>query len=91
MERSEIFLGSRPTFKKQFGHIYDFRSRLVHGDKNMHYKNFDPDPGNVFTDTLTESESFAISTLISTLQKMSVNQLYELNFRTILQNNSSSP
>ncbi len=85
LEKTEAFLGERTSFKKMFGNMYDFRSRLVHGDKNFHYKGYDGILEEEYSEKLYESENIAIATLISTLQKMCVQKKQELDFRTIVE------
>lgn len=36
--KTEVFLGKRQTHKKRFGAMYDYRSRLIHGDINIVYR-----------------------------------------------------
>lgn len=67
IEKTELFLGPRTTHKKDFGNMYDFRSRLVHGDKNFHFRGFEGGSESSFSRKLMDSEDFAVATLISTL------------------------
>lgn len=83
LEKTEAFLGKRSSHKKVFGDMYDFRSRLIHGDKNFHYQGYDGVLEEEFSDKLAESERLAITTLISTLQKMCVNQMLDLDFKIV--------
>lgn len=84
IEKTELFLGPRTTHKKEFGNMYDFRSRLVHGDKNFHFRGFEGGFESSFSRKLMDSEDFAVATLISTLQRMCMQGIDELNFRTIV-------
>ena len=85
IEKTESLLGKMTMFKKEFGQMYDFRSRLVHGDKNFHFKGFERIPEDGFSSQLRVSEDLAITTLISTLKHMCSNNVHELNFRVIVE------
>lgn len=86
MERTESFLGKRVSYKKDFSNMYDFRSRFVHGDRNFNYKGFERDSkiSSDFVNDLERSEDVAIATLISTLQRMCIQNRYELNFSVVV-------
>jgi hypothetical protein len=81
MEKTEAFLGPRTAFKREFGNMYDFRSRLVHGDKNFNFKGFESNTDSDFSKKMMDSEDFAVTSLISTLQRMCSLGLRELKFR----------
>lgn len=84
MEKSESFLGKRVSHKKEFGNMYDFRSRLVHGDQNFHFNGFEGVLEEEYSLRLWDSENFALAALISTVQKMCSHQIDELGFRMIV-------
>jgi hypothetical protein len=82
-DKTEVFLGKRTTHKAAVSRMYDFRSRFLHGDIDLLY------PHNVhqqasrydrFQNQMFESESTAISVLFATLQRMCVDDRYELKF-----------
>jgi hypothetical protein len=71
MEKTESFLGERDLHKKDFGNMYDIRSRLLHGDRNFSYQGFETaDLFDKKFEELIDSEAIALAALISTLQKM---------------------
>lgn len=85
IERSQAVLGDNPA-PRLLGKIYDFRSRLVHGDKNVPFAFNGSDVGNAgrFRSTLHDYESFVLVILVATLQFMCQKHLFELRFRSVL-------
>ena len=82
-EKTEVFLGKRNAYKKNFGAMYDYRSRFLHGDINLVFNHhiYDASPENEkFEDEFYEAEAMALSTLIATLQKMYLDNVYDLKF-----------
>lgn len=82
--KTEVLLGKKEENKKAFGKMYDFRSRLVHGDIDiplryslydgtLEFENFHMD--------LYESSHIAIATLIATFQKLIKNNWKGLEFK----------
>jgi hypothetical protein len=89
LAKSESFLGSRTMNKKKFGNMYDYRSRLLHGDIDipLEYTPYDgEDRFMSFLGDTAESTQIAEAMLIATLQKMVSKNIYELNFRYTLEN-----
>ena len=81
--KTEILLGKKEENKKAFGNMYDFRSRLVHGDIDIPLShspyNASPEYENFHQD-LGQSGEIAIATLIATFQIMIKNNWNELEF-----------
>lgn len=84
MEKSELVLGKRISHKKVFGEMYDFRSRLVHGDKNFGYKGVNGVLEEEYSYKIMDMNALASAVLIATLQYMCLNNLYDLEFQRIL-------
>ena len=83
LEKTEIILGPRGTEKRGFQDIYDFRSRLIHGDKDipLRFTEFDAvEKYEQFHDSLYKNEDLAFATLVATLQRMAANNLKQLKF-----------
>jgi hypothetical protein len=82
--KTELVLGPRPENKKAFGAMYDFRSRLLHGDMDLplRYSGLDAVPGfeRHFED-LGDYEGIGLSALVATIQVMIKNQWSSLSFR----------
>lgn len=84
LEKSEALLGPRQENKKVFGWMYDFRSRLLHGDMDLLYQHnsYDGDPAyEKIWDELYECEQLATAMLLSTLQNLCRRNSYSLEFR----------
>lgn len=83
LEKTEALLGPREENKKLFGWMYDFRSRLIHGDYNVPFRHHvydDRSTRDKFETDLMRSEAMAIATLVATLQYMAEHTIYELGF-----------
>jgi len=81
--KTEVVLGERKKYKKKFGSMYDYRSRLIHGDIHIVYRHHIYDASKEqekFDGEFYEAEKTAISVLISTFQTMCLNGMYELRF-----------
>ena len=78
--KTQIFLGEIIDYKKKLKQMYDFRSRLIHGDLNIPPNHF-YDDDNPFRDQLFDSTVFAVAILTATLQKMVYENKKELNFK----------
>ena len=81
--KSELVLGPRVENKKAFGAMYDFRSRLLHGDMDLplRYSAFDAVPDfERHYDDLGDYEGLGLAALIGTLQVMIKNDWRELAF-----------
>ena len=82
--KTELVLGARSENKKAFGAMYDFRSRLLHGDMDLplRYSGFDAVPGfEKHFDDLCDYEGIGLAALIATLQVMIKNRWSSLSFR----------
>lgn len=87
IEKSKIFLGTPTSNKKLFGRMYDFRSRLLHGniDFPIEYCEYDAlDEVRNYSSESYDAALLAKAVLIATLQKMVQLDLYELNFKYAL-------
>ncbi|HYW57210.1 MAG TPA: hypothetical protein VE934_09625 [Polaromonas sp.] len=81
--KSEVILGPRLENKKLFGAVYDFRSRLIHGDVDLpvRFSQFSgADKYEKFQDELRRSGEIALAALVGTFQWMVTNNRYELDF-----------
>ena len=86
--KSEAFLGPREVNKKKFGWMYDFRSRLIHGDVDLPFahNDFDATPEfEGFWADLWECETLATAILLATLQKLCLAKAYRLEFNYSVQ------
>ncbi|MHB8825499.1 MAG: hypothetical protein ACYC39_09555 [Thiobacillus sp.] len=81
--KTELVLGPRIENKKAFGTMYDFRSRLIHGDMDLplRYSGFDavPDVERHY-DHLSDFQGLALVALLATLQAMIKNDWSSLTF-----------
>ena len=85
--KSEALLGPRTENKRAFGVVYDFRSRLLHGDVDLPLRFTKFDAVQKFEDyhaELWRNERLALAVLLSTLQWMVVANVKELNFEYAL-------
>ncbi len=88
--KTEVPLGKREENKKAFGQMYDFRSRLVHGDIDIPLRYTPYDGASEFENfhsDLYESSDIAIATLIATFQKLIQNNWKELEFQYSISGN----
>ncbi|MCG3115076.1 MAG: hypothetical protein LLH30_05290 [Candidatus Manganitrophus sp. SA1] len=85
LEKSEVLLGKRYKGKKKFGWMYDFRSRLLHGDIDfpVAYDELDARP-EPFQNEVYEAALMATTILLATLQEMATRKLYILKFSSVL-------
>lgn len=84
LEKSEALLGPRNENKKVFGWMYDFRSRLLHGDMDMLFQHNTDDATPAYEKNfgeLNECEQLATAILLSTLQNLYERNSYSLEFR----------
>lgn len=89
--KSEALLGPRTENKRAFGNVYDFRSRLLHGDVDLPLRFTEFDAVQKYEDyhhDLWRNEGLALAVLLATLQWMVVANAMELNFEYAL---SSGP
>jgi hypothetical protein len=87
-EKSGIFLARPPELKRRFSNLYNFRSRLVHGDIDLplpHRYERGATELDKFEDELWEHEDIAEAILISTLQKMVTMNLTTLEFAYVME------
>lgn len=82
LEKSQAYLGKMRTNKKGLGRMYDYRSRLIHGDADFTFNRFygRSHVSERFENSRGDSELMAIATLIATMQKMCAEKRYELGF-----------
>jgi hypothetical protein len=81
--KTEAILGPRTENKKAFGIVYDFRSRLIHGNVDIPLRFTEFNAVETFADfheELLRNEELALAVLLATLQWMAVNDVTELNF-----------
>ena len=94
VSKSELVLGPRTENKKAFGAMYDFRSRLLHGDMDLPlcYSAFDavPDFERHFDD-LGDYEGLGLAALVSTVQVMIKNGWRDLAFHYSFNGVAPSP
>jgi len=84
LTKSEAYLGTRLQHKKRYSWMYDFRSRLVHGDLDLIYAHnqFDATEAHErFSEGIWDCEMLATSMLLATLQKMCSENRISLDFR----------
>ena len=81
--KTEVLLGRREKNKKDFGAIYDYRSRLIHGNVDLpfSYMLFDSSKEHdAFRHELTRRSALALAVLIATLQLMASRSWTALEF-----------
>jgi len=86
-EKTEIYLGERTEHKKKLETAYNFRSRFAHGDMDFPLSYSPWDGAEIYERFMSESfeaQSFALATLLATLQKMCREDRYSLDFDYIL-------
>lgn len=80
--KTQILLGPITDFKNKLKQMYNFRSRLVHGDLDIppiHYEVYDKD-NEAFQGKLHESTCLSIAILTATFQEMVLLDKNELKF-----------
>jgi len=82
ISKTQLVLGKRTSFKKHLGTMYDYRSRLLHGDIDIPIAHtFDTTPQyENFINELEHNSDISIATLISSLQMLVKNHLTVLSF-----------
>lgn len=86
--KTELVLGPRSDNKKAFGAMYDFRSRLLHGDMDLplRFTPFNAVPAfERHYDDLGDYEGVGLAALIATIQHMIKHRWKALSFRHTLQ------
>ena len=97
-EKSKLFLGPWKDTKNIVGRLYDIRSKVVHGDFDQRWRNFDLELGSrdekndeVFTSAL----GLAVRMLLATLQRCAREKIVGVEFNYSLSiataNNSMEP
>lgn len=84
LEKTTVLLGERKENKKLFGWMYDFRSRLVHGDVDIVYFHNEYDATQAherFSEDLFKCETIATALLLSTIQEMCLQNTFKLDFK----------
>lgn len=84
--KSQIVLGEVTDYKRRLKLMYEFRSRLVHGDLDIPPKHFDfDDTVHIqFHKNLYDSAILAISVLTATLQTMILDNRRELKLKYVI-------
>ena len=84
--KTQVVLGEIKDYKKRVKQMYDFRSRLVHGDLDvspLHYDLDDVDEQQ-FQQNLYDSAILAVAILTTTLQQMVKRDKVNLRFQYVL-------
>ncbi|KFC38228.1 hypothetical protein FF18_15860 [Elizabethkingia anophelis] len=70
--KTQVLLGEMSDYKKRLKRMYEFRSRLIHGDLDIPPNNYDYDDENDinFNEELYEATSLAVAILTVTFQRM---------------------
>ena len=92
-EKTAVYLGNREHHKKDFSEMYNFRSRLLHGDRDLVFPYNDYDASEEFHDfhgVRFNHECTATGLLFATLQKMCAEGRYELEFEYALKDGGRS-
>lgn len=85
--KSEALLGPRIENKRAFGNVYDFRSRLLHGNVDLPLRFTEFNAVQKYEDyhhDLWRNEGLALAVLLATLQWMVEANAVELNFEYAL-------
>lgn len=92
--KSEALLGPRTENKRAFGNVYDFRSRLLHGDVDLPLRFTEFNAVQKYQDynhDLLRNEDLALAVLLATLQWMVEANTVELNFEYALASEPGEP
>ncbi len=83
VEKSRIFLGEPSIDKKFFGRAYDLRSRVIHGDVDIPFKNYHGDTNVTLGKSidLEDARLITAAVLISTVQKFIIEDKADLVFK----------
>lgn len=85
--KTQVVLGELKDYKKRLKQMYDFRSRLIHGDLDIppnHYDLNDKDEEQ-FQQSLYDSTILAVAILTATLQTMVNEDRKSVKFKYILE------
>lgn len=83
-DKTQVFLGSVSENKKVFKGLYDFRSRLVHGDIDFPLAHTPYDAVETyekFSEEASDAESRALAILIATFQRLVIRKQHKLDFQ----------
>jgi hypothetical protein len=84
VEKTQLFLGHQTDFKNDVKKMYHYRSRLLHGDLDFpsaYSRGSDDD----FSNESSRASSIAAAILVSTLQRMALENLRELRFHYVME------
>lgn len=86
-EKVQLVLGPVSESKKKIKGMYNFRSRLVHGDIDIPPNNFDYDDidEEKFQKEMFDATILAVSILTATLQEIIIKNGTDLNFKYVLE------
>jgi hypothetical protein len=86
-EKTQVVLGSISDFKKKVKTMYNFRSRLIHGDLNIPSaisKHFSLKEFEEYSDEFYDATIFSVAILTATLQELIYLKKDSLLFKTVL-------
>lgn len=80
--KSQVLLGPPTSDKKRFGKMYDYRSRLVHGDLDLPFagRRLSDDEARHFTHETDESGRLATVVLLASIQALIARNWHALEF-----------
>jgi hypothetical protein len=81
--KTTAYLGNRTSHKKDLSNMYNFRSRFIHGDLDFPYAYNEADGSpeyERFDTDRSASEKVAVALLFSTLQRMCLENRFDLSF-----------
>jgi hypothetical protein len=86
-EKVQLVLGPVTESKKKVKSMYNFRSRLIHGDLNIppNYFEYEDEDEEKFQEELFDATILAVAILTVTLQELIVKNESELKFKYILE------
>ena len=86
-EKTQVVLGQISDFKKKVKNMYNFRSRLIHGDLNIPSaisEHFSLKEFEEYNDEFYDSTIFSVAILTATLQELICLKKNSLLFKTVL-------
>ncbi len=83
-EKSTIVLGKPKEYKKKLTKLYDFRSRLIHGDMDFTSRHGHDFKG--FNEEYTDYSAFALAILLASIRSLITNNIDHLNFKYYWEN-----
>jgi hypothetical protein len=84
----QCYLGKMETIKKEISRMYSFRSDFVHGTSNLvpfHKREYENEVQSKFDKGFYNTDAFSLLLIISTLQKMYLENLTDLKFKIPLE------